>query len=153
MHSPYQLLADAVLLSHTLFAASVVAGLLLTVIGGRRGWEWVRNPWFRIAHLVGIGVVAAQAWAGLICPLTTLEMWLRRQTGETSYQGSFIQHWLQRLLYVDAPLWAFAVAYTLFGALVVAAWVWYPPRFGSTRAGGHSIFGRFRDRARDAAES
>ena len=153
MRSPYQLLADAVLVSHALFAACVVTGLLLTIIGGRCGWVWVRNPWFRIAHLAGIGVVAAQAWAGLICPLTTLEMWLRRQTGDAYYEGSFIQHWLQRLLYVDAPLWAFAVAYTLFGALVVAAWVWYPPRFGSARAGGRSIFDRFREHARDAADS
>ena len=126
MHSIY--LADAVLLLHVMFVGFVVFGLLLTVAGGYRDWAWVRNSWFRIAHLVAIGVVVAQAWAGIICPLTTLEIWLRRQSGDAPYEGSFVQHWLQQLLYHDAPMWVFAAAYTLFGVLVVVVWVCYPPR-------------------------
>jgi len=31
-----------------------------------------------------------QSWAGLICPLTTLEMWLRGQSGGVQYNSSFI---------------------------------------------------------------
>ena len=73
----YQLLADLVLIAHAAFAAFVVLALPLILIGGYCGWGWVRNLWFRLVHLAGIGVVVAQAWAGVVCPLTTLEMWLR----------------------------------------------------------------------------
>ena len=65
-----------------------------------------------------------------MCPLTTLEMWLRARAQGSTYTGSFIEHWLQRLMYFDAPPWAFAVAYSLFGLVVVATWWYFPPRSG-----------------------
>jgi len=124
----YQTLADLVLLLHTLFVVFVVAALLLTIAGGYRRWRWVRNWWFRVVHLVAIAVVVAQSWAGLICSLTNLEMWLRGQAGSKQYEGSFIQYWLQRFLYYDAPAWVFVTAYTLFGLLVIITWVRFPPQ-------------------------
>ena len=47
----YALAADALLLAHVLFVLFVVLGLLLVFAGWRRSWSWVRNPWFRVAHL------------------------------------------------------------------------------------------------------
>ena len=125
----YQFLADLVLFSHVLFVLFVILGLLLTVIGGIRRWGWIRNFRFRIAHLLGIAIVVAQTWLEVICPLTTLEMWLRGKTGEQQYSGSFVQHWLQALLYYDAPWWVFTALYTMFGLLVVIVWLKYPPRW------------------------
>ena len=58
----YRALADMVLILHVAFVAFVVGGLLLILTGGFRGWGWVRNPWFRAAHLAGIAVVVLQAW-------------------------------------------------------------------------------------------
>ncbi len=55
-------------------------------------------------------------------PLTSWEMALRAKAGEAGYEGSFIQHWLQSILYYSAPDWVFIVAYTVFGALVLASW-------------------------------
>lgn len=121
-------LADFVLIVHVSFVAFVVLGLLLILVGGACGWRWVRNPWFRAAHLAGIGLVVVQAWLGIVCPLTTLEMWLRELAGDVTYSGTFIAHWLQRLLYYEAPPWVFAVAYTIFGLAVVASWVKVRPR-------------------------
>jgi hypothetical protein len=121
-------LADAVLLLHAAFVLFVVAGLLLVALGGWRGWSWVHNGWFRIAHLAAIGVVVAQAWLGRLCPLTVLEMWLRRQAGQAAYEGSFIQHWVGELLYYSAPPWVFVALYTAFAILVAAAWIAVPPR-------------------------
>jgi hypothetical protein len=83
---------------------------------------------FRLLHLAAIAIVAAQAWLGLDCPLTTLEMWLRAQAGLPTYAATFVGHWLQRLLYFDAPGWAFMLVYTLFALLVAAVWVRFPPR-------------------------
>jgi hypothetical protein len=124
----YRIAADLVLVTHTAFVCFVVAGLVLVVIGGVRGWRWVRNPWFRLAHLLAIGLVAVQAWFGAICPLTTLENTLRARAGDAIYRGSFIAYWLESLLYYRAPPWLFAVCYTAFGLLVVASWVVVRPR-------------------------
>lgn len=121
-------LADIVLVAHALFVAFVVGAFVFTVIGGYRGWRWTRNLWFRSAHLAAIGVVVAQSWLEVVCPLTVLEMRLRARSGLASYEGSFIEHWLHRILYIDAPGWVFIVAYTAFGLFVVWTWVRFPPR-------------------------
>ena len=128
MQGAYQYLADAVLVLHALFVAFVVVALLLILVGGFRRWRWVRNWWFRATHLACIGIVVAQAWFGLICPLTSLEMWFRTGSGAARYEGSFIQYWLHRLLYYDAPGWVFVLLYTSFGLLVLLAWLRFPPR-------------------------
>ena len=120
--------ADLLLLAHVLFVAFVIFGLIFILLGRRIGWSWVRNPWFRLAHLGSIGVVVLQSWLGAICPLTTWEMVLREKAGTATYSGSFIAHWLETILYYRAPEWVFVVAYTLFGALVVVSWYWVRPR-------------------------
>ena len=124
----YRLAADLILVLHTAIVVFIVGGLVLILAGGLRGWPWVRNPVFRLLHLVAIAIVVLQAWLGQICPLTTWEMALRARAGDATYAGSFIAHWLQALLYYEAPLWVFAVCYTIFGALVVLAWYWVRPR-------------------------
>lgn len=123
----YQWLADGVLVVHVAVVLFVVLGLVLTVIGGAWGWLWVRNRWFRLGHLTAIAVVVLQAWLGVLCPLTTLEMWLREQAGAAGYRGNFIGHWLQRLLYYQAPEWLFVLAYTVFALLVIVVWWRLPP--------------------------
>jgi hypothetical protein len=125
---PRALLADLVLGLHVLFVAFVVLGLVLIATGGLRRWEWVRNRRFRQLHLAAIGFVVIETWLGRVCPLTDLEASLRGAADAGRYESGFLAHWLSRLLYVDAPLWAFTAAYTLFGAAVVAAWWLVPPR-------------------------
>ena len=127
---PYRYLADAVLALHVGVVLFVIAGLALIIVGNGLGWRWVNAWWLRLTHLAAIGVVVAESWLGIVCPLTTLEMWLRAKAGAGSYGGSFIEHWLQRLLYYDAPPWVFVLGYSLFGLLVVATWWVHPPRPG-----------------------
>ena len=136
MHSDtlYLLAADLLLFSHVLFVAFVVFSLVLIIIGRLAKWPWVRNPWFRYAHLAAIGVVVLQSWIGMVCPLTTWEMALRARAGDAVYSGTFVAHWLQSILYYQAPAWVFAACYTLFALLVVACWFWVRPRkFGETQ--------------------
>jgi hypothetical protein len=128
MALPYQLLADLVLIVHVAVVAFVVGGFILIVAGNWRGWRWVNAFGFRIVHLAAIGFVALQAWLGANCPLTRLEMALRSEARLATYSGSFIEHWLQRLLYYEAPSWAFVLAYSAFAVLVLAAWWYFPPR-------------------------
>jgi hypothetical protein len=130
---PYQLLADAVLALHVAVVLFVVAGLVLVIAGNFLGWHWVNRLWFRLAHLGAIAVVVAETWFAITCPLTTLEMWLRAKGAGPTYSGSFIEHWLQRLLYYDAPAWVFTLVYSLFGLLVLATWWYFPPGAGRSR--------------------
>jgi uncharacterized protein DUF2784 len=120
--------ADVVLGLHVLFVAFVVLGLVAVLLGKVLSWSWVRNVGFRVAHLVAIAVVVGQAWLGVVCPLTKLEMALRARAGDAVYAGTFVSHWLEELLYYQAPTWVFVVCYTVFGLLVAASWLWVPPR-------------------------
>ncbi|WP_323846534.1 DUF2784 domain-containing protein [Microbulbifer magnicolonia] len=124
----YLLAADAILFTHVLFVVFVVFGLLCILVGKWLSWSWVRNRWFRLAHLAAIVFVVLQAWLGAICPLTIWEMALRERAGDAVYAGSFIAHWLGTVLFYRLPDWVFVVCYTAFGALVVASWFWVRPR-------------------------
>lgn len=124
----WRVLADAVLLLHFAIVVFVVGGLAAIVAGNLRRWRWVNRPLFRVAHLAAIGFVVVQSWLGQVCPLTTLESWLRQRGGQATYGGGFIEHWLHAVLFFRAPDWVFVVAYTAFGALVAWAWWRWPPR-------------------------
>jgi len=124
----YAVAADSLLVLHGLFVLFVVVGLFLIYLGKWLSWQWVRNRWFRIAHLLGISVVVIQSWFGMICPLTTWEMSLRARAGEVVYTGSFVANWVGELLYFQAPPWIFVVCYTFFGALVFSSWFLVRPR-------------------------
>jgi hypothetical protein len=124
----YQLIANAVLSLHVALVAFVVGGLVLVISGNLLAWRWVNSFWFRLSHLVAIATVAAESWFGVLCPLTTLEMWLRAKAKSPTYAGTFIEHWLQFVLYYQAPSWVFTASYSLFGLAVAAAWWHFPPR-------------------------
>ena len=116
------LVADAILIVHVLFVGFVVLGLTAIYLGLFLRWSWVRNIWFRVLHLAGIGIVVLQSWLGAICPLTTWEMVVREKAGAETYSGSLIQNWLQSILYYSAPEWVFIVCYTVFGGFALASW-------------------------------
>lgn len=124
----FHFFADAVLVLHATFVLFVIGGWLLTLFGWWRGWGWTRNFWFRWLHLAAIGFVVLEAWFDVPCPLTVFESRLRLAAGDVGYTTSFIGHWLQQMIFYAAPLWFFTLGYTVFALLVVAVFVWYPPR-------------------------
>lgn len=111
------LFADLILIGHLLFVLFVTGGLAAIWVGAALGWRWVRNPWFRLTHLLAILLVAAESLAGIACPLTVWEEVLRQ--GEASGHG-FIRRWVHQLLYYDFPEWAFTSLYVAFALLVMA---------------------------------
>lgn len=116
--------ADIVLVVHFAFVLFIVGGLGAIPLGAWLGWQWVRNVRFRVAHLCAIVFVAAQAIAGIWCPLTIWEAELR---GARADKG-FIARWIHRLLFYDFPPWVFTTAYVAFALLVAAAFWLVPPR-------------------------
>lgn len=117
-------LADLILITHFGFVLFVVGGLALIWIGAAAGWRWVRNFWFRIAHLAAICFVALEALIGMVCPLTEWEDALRGARTETS----FIARWIHRVLFYSFPDWVFTTAYVLFALAVALTFRLVPPR-------------------------
>jgi hypothetical protein len=93
----------------------------------------VRRFGLRLTHVLMMVFIAGQSWLGQLCPLTVWEQDLRRIAGEVGYRGSFIEHWLSRLLYGEAPWWVFVAAHTGFAALVLLAWWWVKPTGANRR--------------------
>ena len=118
------LAADALLVVHFAIVAFIVGGLILVWIGAAAGWAWIRNPWFRYAHLGAIVFVAGEAVLGYACPLTLWEDMLRGGVRP----GSFIGRWVYRLLYYRAPEWVFTSAYALWAAATVVTLMIVPAR-------------------------
>ena len=116
------LLADLVLIVHFAFVIFVTGGLASIGIGAVAGWQWVRNFWFRVAHLGAIVFVAGEALAGVWCPLTVWEAQLRGVRAEKS----FLAQWIHKLMFYSVPEWVFTVAYVAF-ALAVAVTFWLAP--------------------------
>ncbi len=120
-------LADAILALHVAVVAFVVLGTLAILVGGPLGWPAVRRFRLRAIHLALMVVIALQAWLGRLCPLTSWEQALRTRAGQDTYGESFIQHWLSRLIFFEAPWWVFVLAYSVFAAIVLACWWRWPP--------------------------
>ncbi len=124
----WTLLADLVVAFHLGYVSYVVVGQLLTVLGKWLGWHWVRAPLFRWSHLAPILIVSLEGAVGWICPLTTLEQWLRERGGQDAGQISFVGRLVRDLLFVDVSQDLLNLTYVLFGLWVfMTAWL-FPPR-------------------------
>jgi hypothetical protein len=124
----YAASADAVVTFHTAYVGFVVVGQLLIMIGLICRWQWVRNPWFRLAHLLCIGIVAAEAAGGVTCPLTNWERDLRGLAGQTVNDSS-IGWFFNSILFFNWPREYFTWIHIGFGALVLGTFLIGPPRF------------------------
>jgi Protein of Unknown function (DUF2784) len=124
----YAALADFIVAFHTLYVGFVVVGQLLILIGLVCRWEWVRNPWFRVIHLLCIAVVAAEAACNLTCPLTTWERSLRLLSGQ-SVNDSVVGWFFNSILFFNMPREFFTWIHIGFGALVLGTFLFGPPRF------------------------
>jgi hypothetical protein len=102
--SLYSSLAIFVLLLHALFILWVVFGALLT-----RSRPVLR--WLHIASLVWGVLTELLPWP---CPLTDLENWFEGKAGVQPYQGGFLLHYLDKLVYPDIS----ATVLTVAGVLV-----------------------------------
>src|SRR5688572_12797030 len=103
----YRILADLVVGLHAVFVVFVVAGGLLVL----------RWPKLAYLHIPAAAWGAAIEFAGWICPLTPLEISLRRQAGQSGYSTGFIEHYILPLLYPSALTRNIQL---LLGVLVIA---------------------------------
>jgi Protein of Unknown function (DUF2784) len=103
----YPALATAILLLHALFILWVIFGALLA-----RSRPLLRR--LHIASLLWGILTEVLPWP---CPLTLLENWLEGRAGIEPYQGGFLLHYLDKLVYPDIS----ANVLTIAGVIVCAA--------------------------------
>ena len=84
-----KILADAVLLFHFAF-------VLFAVFGGVAVFFKQRVAWFHIPAVLWSSIVNLCSW---ICPLTPLENYFRSLAGHAGYEGGFVQHYIESLVY------------------------------------------------------
>lgn len=85
----WSVLADLLLVLHLGFVVYVVTGGLLVA------WR----PWTAWIHLPCAAYGTAIEVFGWVCPLTPLEQRFRRRAGQAGYEGGFIEHYLEGVLY------------------------------------------------------
>lgn len=125
----YDWLADLLVAIHVAYVAFVVVGLLLILLGTWRGWTWVRNPIFRVVHLMAILIVAGEALLDIPCPLTVWEKQLRDAAGQPTTGESFIGRLLHRVIFYELPITVLTTCYVAFAALVAFSFWLVPPRW------------------------
>ncbi len=85
----YRIAADFFLVFHFLFIVFVLFGGLFAF----------RFRWAPAIHIPAAAWGAFVEITGRLCPLTTIEVWLRRTAGDSGYSGSFIEHYLYPIIY------------------------------------------------------
>lgn len=109
--------ADLVLVIHLAFVLFVIFGGLLAL-----RWRWL--AWVHVpVALYG----ALIEFIGFVCPLTPLEVWLRRRGGEAGSTGGFIEHYITAAIYPrgltrDVQI-GLGVAVLLLNAIVYTIWL------------------------------
>lgn len=88
----YKIAADLVVILHLLFIVFAVTGGLLALY--RRWFIWFHIP-------AGLWA-AAISFGGWICPLTPLELTLRRSAGQKGYEGGFVEQYIIPIIYPEA---------------------------------------------------
>ncbi|MEJ2636174.1 MAG: DUF2784 domain-containing protein [Calditrichia bacterium] len=121
-------IANFILIFHFLYVFYIIGGFLFIWTGFIFKWRSVRNRWFRWSHVAAMGFVAAEAIAGIFCPLTEWESQLRQAGGETSlYPRGFIPYWVHQVLFYDWPVWVFRAIYIGFFLLLILTILLIPP--------------------------
>ncbi|MFH1146266.1 MAG: DUF2784 domain-containing protein [Pseudomonadota bacterium] len=88
----YRVAADIVVLLHFAWIIFLVLGALI----GRK------HRSLKMMHIGGLVFAALMQTFGWYCPLTHLDVWLRRRHNPAlSYEGSFIVHYIEELVYVQ----------------------------------------------------
>jgi hypothetical protein len=109
----YKIAADFVVLLHFLWIVFLIVGAFI----GRR------YKWAKILHITGMGLAMFLQLAGWYCPLTYLEISLRRMHDPSqAYTGSFIINYLQKIVYLQVPAKAILIA-TIF-LVLMSAWIY-----------------------------
>ena len=108
----YRVLAEATMVAHFGF-------LVFLVIGGFLSWRWPVVIWPHLAMATWGLTSTVFLWD---CPLTAVESWARRRTGEAGLSTGFIDTYLTGVIYPERYTTLIQV---LVGVVVAVSWAGY----------------------------
>jgi len=125
----HKIFADAIIVAHFLYILFMLLGFLLTgyaLFFRQKFFDW----WlFRSLHLLGIFYVASLSILGKYCPLTILENELRlRYEVSAVYSGSFIVHYLEKLVYPDVNPLVIQIPTVFLAIFTIVVFIIKPPK-------------------------
>ncbi len=124
----YKIFADAIIVLHFLFILFMLFGFFLTLYGIFFRHKFFDRWLFRSLHLLGIFYVASLSILGKYCPLTLLENQLRlRYEASLVYSGSFIAHYLEKLVYPDVNPLVIQIPTVFLGIFTIVVFIIRPP--------------------------
>ena len=126
MTALYRDAAWATLYIHALIVLFNVFWLIVIPVGAWLGWAFVRNFWWRAAHLASLAVVAAQVAAGRLCFLTIIQNSLLNRAGNPE-PPSWFNRLIMSLIYWPLPDWVFLPLYVLGFVSTLLFWIVFPP--------------------------
>jgi hypothetical protein len=129
----YAFLADLIVAIHIAYVVFVVGGFIAILIGIWRRRKWIRNPWFRVTHLLAILIVAMECILKLNCPLTSWENSARAAAHQTVDGSAFMDRLLTFILIGAAPAWVINDLYFVFAVAIAATFFFAPPRWKQSR--------------------
>jgi hypothetical protein len=106
--------AIAILSAHLLWIVAVIFGAFFT--RGRPVWSAL--------HMVSL------IWGILVevfplpCPLTMAEQFFEARAGVQAYQGSFLLHYVDRIVYPDIPWWVIGTVGASLCVLNLGIYAW-----------------------------
>ena len=118
------LISDIVLILHFCIVIFITLGFVLLPVGYTLNWEWLRNIKIRSLHLGLICLVALEAFLGVKCPLTIIELHLNN----LNYSETFIAYWISKVIYWDLPTIFFIALYAVCMSWTILMWKIFPPR-------------------------
>ena len=122
----HNLFLDLTILLHFLWILFLIFGVVFALKGSKIAWF----------HLGGLLFSLFINMLGMYCPLTYLENYLRSTYGASGpYLGSFIAHYLERIIYLDLPERAIRIGEIIFVSLNLVVYGILAKRYTQDRTG------------------
>lgn len=106
--------AIAILVVHLVWIVAVIIGAAFT--RGRLVWSGL--------HIVSLvwGIIVEVA--PISCPMTLAEQYFEAEAGMQAYHGSFLMHYLDKIVYPSLPWWLVATVGASICALNLGIYLW-----------------------------
>ena len=117
--------SEIVLLFHFCIFLFMILSFFLIPLGYQQKWEWVKNKYYRLIHIILMGVIFVETALGFMCPLTVLEHFLRN---DTKINNKFTEI-IHEIMYWDLSSYQFIILYLFSFLYLVILWFFFKPDF------------------------
>ncbi len=96
---------------------------LLIPLGYKLKWNWVKIRKLRLLHVIMMGFITIETILGIVCPLTSLEIFLR----DENKVGNILNKIIHEIMYWDLPASYFIIIYVLCFLYLIFLWIYFKP--------------------------